>query len=61
VPLSRIEEAHSGKALCAHWIEVNNPMLSEQSGSCPAVLSGGSDCCLRSTPLTDGTSNRIGS
>lgn len=43
LPLST-SSAHDGKALCLAWTSLN-----ESSPAC--ALSGGSDCCMRSTPL----------
>ena len=46
VPLGRTE-AHSGKALCLHWL----PTSGDKEGKGYRLLTGGSDCTIKATSV----------
>ena len=59
VPLGR-SEAHGGKALCLHWL--TNAEVGGDSGNLKdgyRLLTGGSDCCIKSTAV-DSSGNKGG-
>lgn len=52
VPLS-LNEVHSGKALCVNWLRDPDAMDTEERGSRFRIVSGGSDCSLKSTAVSN--------